>query len=207
MAGKALGTLLILKSISETSWCLTINASKQFPMPFPTLRQVQQANWRCCTWHVQYIPWCSTLINTFLPMVFLYNFWIVSIRISGRYIILVSVWFFCIAFVCNYKNAQSAQCTPFLQNQNRFLLTFAFHLLRILVGRSVTGVRVFLRMLAMPCIDREELLSATACAWEPQVGSSLWQRWSVGSLFIKNVQQISSEIISQRMPSKLTAKS
>lgn len=45
-------------------------------------------------------------------MVFLYHFWIVSIIISGRYIILVSVRFFCIAFVCRYKNAQSAQCIP-----------------------------------------------------------------------------------------------
>lgn len=39
-------------------------------MPFPTLRQVQQASCWCCTWCVQNIPWCCTLINIFLPMVF-----------------------------------------------------------------------------------------------------------------------------------------
>lgn len=32
------------------------------------------------------------------------------------------------------------------------------------MGGSVAGVRVFLRKVAMPCVDREELLSATACA-------------------------------------------
>lgn len=105
-------------------------------------------------------------------MVFLYHFWIVSISISGCYIILVSVRFFCIGFVCHYQNAQSAQCIPLASKskiipsllQNWFLFTFAFRLLRVLVGGSVAGVRVFLRKVAMPCVDREELLSATACA-------------------------------------------
>lgn len=46
-------------------------------------------------------------------MVFLYHFWIVSLSILGRYVILVSVQFFCIGFVCHYQNAQSAQCIPF----------------------------------------------------------------------------------------------
>lgn len=54
--------------------------------------------------------------------------------------------------------------SPLLQNQNWVLFTFAFHLLRVLVGESVAGVRVFLKRVAMPCVDRGELLSATARA-------------------------------------------
>lgn len=62
------------------------------------------------------------------------------------------------------KMLKVPNASPLLQNQNCFLFAFAFHLLRVLVGGSVAGVRVFLRKVAMPCVDRGKLLSATARA-------------------------------------------
>lgn len=97
-------------------------------------------------------------------MVFLYHFWIVSISISGHYVALVSVRRFCISFVCHDKNAQSAQCSPLAPKSKLVSLYLCISPAENPGGGRCDGVRVFLRKVAMPCVHREELLSATACA-------------------------------------------
>lgn len=67
-------------------------------------------------------------------------------------------------FVCHYKNAQSARCIPLAPKPKLVSVYLCISPVENPGGGRVTGVRVFLRKVAMPCVDRKQLLSATACA-------------------------------------------
>lgn len=107
---------------------------------------------------------CSMVlyINTFLPIAFYITSGLYLHQYLGglRFFDQCLIFFSISILYVNIKMLKVPNASPLLHNQNWFLFTFAFYLGRCSEswGGSMTVSRVFLRKVAMPHVDRKELL-------------------------------------------------